>query len=410
MMKVTLAVLVFSALILPPAAQAQRDAPAPGQHEPLGVVRMGINDFALKLYARLRSEARPNIIVSPYSISIALSMTQAGAGGATASQIASVLDLPPEWDQERLHWACGELLRELTRPAHGSACRLDIANRLWFEQDVVLLEGFLERLRTQYETDIGQVDFAGHPEQARLQINEWVAKKTENQIRDLCPPGTITPYTLLVLANAIYFKGAWDLPFDPKDTKTARFEVSAKDAVEVPMMTREADFPYASEETLQILEMTYADRAFSMILLLPRRADGLKQVEEMLTSENLARWEARLRKKRVHVDLPRFRATSRHPLVEPLKGMGLTLLFSEKADLSRMTAKPGIRLSDIIHQAALEVNEEGTVASAATAAVIPRSLTGPPVFRADHPFVFLIREGRHGVILFMGRVSNPRAS
>ena len=148
-----------------------------------------------------------------------------------------------------------------------------------------------------------------------------------------------------------------------------------------------------------------------MTFLLPTRADGLSELEAMLTPENLAEWETSLhRKRQVHVYLPRFRATSRHSLVEPLKGMGLTLPFSEKADFSAMSSTPGPRLSEIIHQATLVVNEEGTVASAATGVVIPRSLVVPPVFRADHPFLFLIRDRRHGVILFVGRVSDPLAA
>ena len=168
-------------------------------------------------------------------------------------------------------------------------------------------------MTTHYQAEVGRANFAGRPEQARTQINEWVAGKTENQIRELCSPGTIGPNTLLFLANAIYFKGAWDLPFDQKHTKPARFAVSPKKASDVAMMTQHGEFRLGSHKNLHILEMTYAGGAFSMTILLPTRADGLSELEAMLNTEKLAEWETSLHKKRlVHVYLPRFRAASRY--------------------------------------------------------------------------------------------------
>jgi serpin B len=411
MVNVMLTVFAFSSFVLAVKAQEERNIAAPGQHDDVEVIKKGINEFALKLYAQLRSEATPNVIVSPYSISIALSMTQTGARGETAGQIGSVLNIPSEWDHERVNSASGELIKEMTMPGGFTDCRLDVANRLWFAQALVLLDDFSKQLTTHYQAEVGRLDFAGQPDLARRQINEWVAGKTENQIRDLCSPGTIGPNTLLFLANAIYFKGAWDLPFDQKHTAPARFAVSPQKGAEVAMMAQKGEFRLGAHKNLHILEMSYAGGAVTMTILLPTRADGLSELEAMLTPENLAEWDASLHRKRlVHVYLPRFRAMSRHSLVEPLKGMGVTLPFSEKADFSAMSSTPGPRLSEIIHQATLVVNEEGTVASAATGVVIPRSLVVPPVFRADHPFLFLIRDRRHGVILFLGRVSDPLAA
>ena len=214
MMKMMLSLLVYAALVVPLNAQSQCIFEPAGQHDDVEVIKKGINEFALKLYAQLRSEPTPNVIFSPYSISIALSMTQTGARGETAGQIGSVLNIPSEWDHDRVNSASGDLIKELTMPGGFTDCRLDIANRLWFAQDLVLLDDFSKQLTTHYQAEVGRLDFAGQPDLARLQINEWVAGKTENQIRDLCSPGTIGPNTLLFLANAIYFKGAWDLPFD----------------------------------------------------------------------------------------------------------------------------------------------------------------------------------------------------
>ncbi|MGA7500571.1 MAG: serpin family protein [Isosphaeraceae bacterium] len=368
------------------------------------------NHFALKLYARLRSQDRPNSVFSPLSIYTALCMTQAGARGATAEEMAAILEVPHAWDQEHLQLAYGEFMKSLARPEAKTYFRLDIANRLWLAQGAELREQFVQLLKTHYDSGVGSVDFRGQPEPARLEINKWVAEKTRNQIPELFLPGTISEQTLLVLANAILFIGQWARPFDPKLTRPGVFHVSAEQTAQVPMMLQRGDYHHAELKELQLLELEYAGKSASMVILLPNQGCEVKQIEELLT-EQLDRWMETLRATRhgsLEVELPRFRITSRSPLVQPLKGMGLELPFSDKADFSGMCSLSHLSLSKIVHQASVEVNEEGTVATAATATVVTRGY--PPEFHVDRPFLFLIRDLRTGVILFLGRVTNPLQS
>jgi len=305
---------------------------------------------------------------------------------------------------------CGGLIDELTKRSPDRKYRLDIANRLWFGRDVTLLDGFAGTLKTHYGSEAGRLDFAASPENARSEINRWVAMHTENQIKDLMAPGTVSPETRLVLANALFFKGTWDLPFPKESTSPAPFAVSLKETVQVPMM-RQVDhrFRYAAHDQLQILELTYSDKALAMTIILPKQVDGLRQIEEGLSSERIIEGlERSMSDRKVQVYLPRFRISSNYRLAGPLKEMGLTLPFSEKADFSGMSPMPGLFLSDVIHQAAIEVNEEGTQASAATGTYAVRAL--PPTFRANRPFLFFIRDRSTGIILLLGRVSNPIAA
>ena len=368
----------------------------------------GNNDFSFALYKRLREDERPNAIVSPFSVSTILLMTYAGARGKTAEEMTSVLNIPRGTEPAELHAACGGLIDELTKRSPDRKYRLDIANRLWFSREVSLLDSFTGTLKTHYGAEAGRVDFAASPENARAEVNQWVASHTENQIKDLLAPGTVGPETRLVLANALFFKGTWDLPFLEKSTP-APFAISLKENVQVPMMRQEGRFRYAAHEQLQILELTYSDKALAMTIILPKQVDGLRQIEEMLSSERIIEGlERTMSDRRVHVYLPRFRISSNYRLARPLKEMGLTLPFSEKADFSGMSPMPGLFLSDVIHQAAIEVNEEGTKASAATGTYAVRAL--PPTFRANRPFLFFIRDRSTGIILLLGRVSNPTAA
>jgi len=371
------------------------------------LVRQSANHFAVKLYPRLRSPDRTNILFSPFSIYTALSMTQAGARGVTAEEMASVLEVPHGWDQEHLHKAYDELLKSLARSEVKPSFQLDIANRLWLAQGVDLREQFIQLLKNHYGTGVGSVNFKGEPEQARLEINRWVAEQTKNRIPELFLPGTISDQTVLVLANAIFFKGQWAKPFDPKRTRPGEFHVSPEQTVQVPMMFQHGQYHHAEFKELQLLELEYAGKSASMVILLPNEGFDVKQIEEMLTQQ-LDHWletlEATMPDSLI-VRLPRFRITSRCPLVEPLKGMGLVSPFSDKADFSGMCSPCHLSLSNIVHQASVEVNEEGTVATGATGTVVTRGVLDE--FHVDHPFLFLIRDLHTGVILFLGRVSNP---
>jgi serpin B len=365
------------------------------------------NQFALDLYARLRTEHTENLFFSPGSLSTALAMTYAGARGQTAEQMAQVLHI--RLPQEKLHPAFRDLRRYWNVKGKDRGFQLNVANRLWGQQDFHFLPGFLAITRDDYGAEIAQVDFLRQTDQARQRINAWVEEKTQGKIQDLIPPGVLDTLTRLVLTNAIYFKGVWIEPFGKEATQAAPFHVSARRQTDVPLMYRKNDTRYWAGDGLKLVELPYGKGDLAMVVLLPEEIEGLSALEAKLTTDNLSRWQSGLRKQQVQVYLPRFKLTSQFGLKDVLKAMGMTRAFnSEEADYSGMSNGPKLFLSAVIHKAFVVVNEEGTEAAAATAIDDRIKSAMPPVFRADHPFVFLIRDNRTGSLLFLGRLVNPQ--
>lgn len=382
----------------------------------------GNNVFALELYAELRSQGG-NLFVSPYSISTALAMAQAGARGRTASQMAQVLHFPAttgetaesspsRLDQRQVAAAYGRIIKDLNKRGQKGAYTLNVANALWGQKGFGFLKEYLELVRTDFGGELTEVDFVRAAEAARKTINTWVEKQTKGKIKDLIPAGVLDSMTRLVLTNAIYFKGNWARQFKKDQTQDAPFILAGGRTVETPMMNQTAEFGYMETETLQGLELPYVEKELSMVVLLPRQPDGLSKLEESLTSENLSQWLARLFSREVVVSVPKFKATTQFSLASVLQSMGMTDAFSSDADFSGMDGKKDLFISAVIHKAYVDVNEEGTEAAAATGAVMKLTSLGPsekPVFRADHPFLFLIRDNKSGGILFIGRVMDPKA-
>ena len=249
------------------------------------------------------------------------------------------------------------------------------------------------------------------PEESREKINHWVEKETQDRIKDLLPPGAVKPDTRLVLTNAIYFKASWANRFHEGQTKPAPFTVAGDKKVELPLMQVTEDFNLLDAGTFQLLQLPYRSGELSMYVFLPKQADGLAEVEKSLTEANVARWLGQLKPHSVDVLLPKFEFTAQFNLARTLSDMGLTLAFSEGADFKGMSDRENLSLSEVIHKAFVAVDEKGTEAAAATAVIArPAAIAAPlphAVFRADHPFVFLIREQQTGSILFLGRLANP---
>ncbi|HEY76884.1 MAG TPA: serpin family protein [Thermoflexia bacterium] len=372
------------------------------------VVVRGNTAFALDLYEKLR-KAEGNLFFSPYSISAALAMTYAGARGNTARQMARTLHFTLE--QKRLHPAFASLETRLNAVQEQGNIQLRVANSLWPQIGYPFLEEFISLTEENYGASIIPVDY-GDPEAARGKINTWVEKKTEDKIKELIPPRLITSVTTLVLVNAIYFEGDWASRFDRRATEEASFWVTPVEKIQVPMMAQRQKFRYAEYERLQVLELPYVGGDLSMIVLLPREVDGLAELENNLTMENLERWTSALQESEVLVFLPRFKmAWGARILNNELQSMGMTDAFDgSKADFSGMDGTRRLAISVVLHKAFIDVNEEGTEAAAATAVIITRGISSPPpTFRADHPFIFLIRDNNTGSILFIGRVVNPMA-
>ena len=374
--------------------------------EAMAVAR-GNTSFALDLYQQLRHNAG-NLFFSPYSISTALAMTYAGARGDTATQMAQTLHFPLAG--ERLHEAFAALGRLLNAVQERGDVLLSVANALWPQAGYHFLASFLDLVKRFYGLSITPLDFA-EPDKARAQINAWVEEETGDKIKELIRPGMLDSLTRLVLTNAIYFKGNWAHPFDRAKTKQAPFWLTAKRAVDVPMMAQKQDFEYAETAELQMLSLPYVGGALSMVLLLPREMDGLARLEDALTTENLKAWGRYLSSREVEVFLPRFELGSTFNLSGVLTGMGMRDAFGEEADFSGMTGGRDLYISEVVHKAYVAVNEEGTEAAAATAVLMARMALPPcpATFKADHPFIFLIRDNFVGGILFLGRVVAPTA-
>lgn len=389
---------------------ASSDAPHESQLKGLPAVVQANNRFALDLYSRLRSTTPGNVFFSPYSIYAALAMTYAGASGETQSQMAKVLHITvPE---SEMHQAMGHL-REALLTAKGY--KLRVANRLWGQKGREFRAGFLDTTGKYYAADLGTLDFSDDAEAARREINGWVERQTEGKIKDLLGPGTVNPQASLVLANAIYFKADWMAKFRVNDTDLVPFHSAPDKNVTARMMQQTGRFGYRSTDDLQVLEMPYAEAGLSMIVLLPKAIEGLAELEKNLTETNLQTWIKGLQEERVIVYLPSFATTSQWDLKDALSALGMPFAFDpKKADLSRTSQDAGVFISAVAHRAYVDVNEEGTVAAAATAVEECKFDLGfgkrqePPVFRADHPFLFLIRDNRTGSILFAGRVTNPK--
>ena len=372
----------------------------------------GNNEFALELYAKLRTQ-EGNLFFSPYSISTALAMAYAGARGETESQIAKALHFSTTPSAAGgFAGEFGAIVKDLNvRGAKGSY-ELNVANALWGQRGYGFLSEFLELIKNSYGGELNEVDFVNASETARQTINSWVEKQTRNKIKDLIQQGMLNSMTRLVLTNAIYFKGNWARRFEKDKTKESPFTLTNGKEVNVPMMNQTAEFNYMEADDFQGLELPYVNDELSMIILLPRKVDGLRGLEEKLVLEKFSGWLSELSKRKVIVSIPKFRLTSQFGLADVLQSMGMTEAFSGKANFSGMNGKRDLFISAVIHKAYVDVYEEGTEAAAATGVIMKTTSVMPgqiPVFRADHPFLFLIRDNKSGSILFIGRAMNPAA-
>jgi len=377
----------------------------------LKVVVDGNTKFALNLYQKLNYTEK-NLFLSPYSISTALAMTYAGARDNTAKQIAETMHF--SLDQKQIHPAFAELQAALNAVQQKGNVTLHVANSLWPQKEYPFLRDYIRLVKNYYGVLISPVDYKKEPVAAAERINTWVEEKTNKKIRDIIQPQVLDDFTRLILINAIYFKGNWAMQFMGEATHDAPFHLSQKEFVRVPMMNQREFFRYAESENSKILELPYIGYNLSMLVLLPKKVDGIADLEKSLTAENLERWWSLLRNKEVDVSLPKFTMTSQFSLGDRLQSMGIRDAFNpDGANFSGMDGNPNwLYLTNVIHKAFVDVNEEGTEAAAVTAVTEQACVGGPPpvIFRADHPFFFLIQDNTSRSILFMGRVVDPSKS
>jgi serpin B len=382
---------------------------SPENEERLQKLVAANNQFAFDLFNALRAEGQGNLFFSPYSLSAALGMVYAGARGETARQIAHVLHC--ELPEEQLAGSFQALAQILAAGA-GRGYELASANRLWGQEGYRFVPAYLELTRRYYGAPLASVDFARQTEQARGEINRWVEQQTRNKIADLIPPGALKPMTRLVLTNAVYFRGDWTEPFKKDATKESPFKMSAERRTPVPLMHQQERFRYAAFDDFQLLDLPYGNEDLAMLVILPRRIDGLASVESSLSPDALQSWIRELVPQEVNVFLPRFKLTAQFELSRTLAELGMPAAFSQAADFSGIATAEELMLAAVLHKAYVDVNEKGTEAAAATGIIVAPTAAAPPaeipIFRADHPFLFLIRDLRTESILFIGRLLEPK--
>ncbi|MCU4741046.1 serpin family protein [Natronoglomus mannanivorans] len=382
-------------------------------------------DFSLDLLAQLRTEAPDeNLFYSPYSVSVALAMTYAGARRETATEMADALRY--ELGQDDLHPAFGALEAEFARRNEdgqevanawgeenededeneddGPAFEFTTANAVWGQDGYGFSEEYLELLEAYYGAGMELVDFSGSPEEARQQINEWVEAQTNDRIEDLLPEGSIDAATKLVLTNAIYFVGKWEYPFSEEDTESGTFTALDSTESEVPLMFQSTKLSYAEIDGHQLVELPYANRDTSMVVILPAEGE-FEAFENEFTVDRLATMLEEASTAIVDLTLPTFGIESEFSLVETMQELGMERAFGGGADFSGMDGSGGLFVDDIVHQSFVEVDELGTEAAAATAVIMAESAPPDHVeMVVDRPFLFYIRDRPTETPLFVGRV------
>jgi len=368
------------------------------------------NTFAVDLYGALRAQDG-NLIYSPYSISLALAMTYAGARGETESQMAQVLHFLP---QDQIHPAFNALDLQLAERGKAQSkeeapLQLHIANAVWAEQTYPFLKTFLDTIALHYGAGIRLADFINQHEAVRREINDWVSDQTQEKIKDLIPEGILIPDTRMALVNAIYFKADWLRAFDANSTQAAPFHLLDGSDVTVPTMNQDAFIPYAKGDGWQAIELAYQGETAAMDIIVPDES-RFEEFESSLDNKTTSAILAGLQPTSVLLALPKFEFESQFGLRDQLTALGMQDAFDpDVADFSGMTERKDLYISDVIHKAFVAVDEKGTEAAAATAVIMER--TSAPMFDVtliiDRPFIFLIRDVPTGQILFVGRVLNP---
>lgn len=371
------------------------------------------NDFSFEMYEKLAAEEEENVFFSPYSITTALGMAYEGARGQTADEIADVLNFPAD-NQTRLGMmkAYQEVFNR-----ENTAHELSTANAYWLKNNEQLNEVYRAAIESYYIAHGEKLDFARDPAGSAETINAWVEEQTNGNIKDLLDPGLITPFTYLILTNAVYFKSDWKYQFNETATQNRTFHLDGNQDIEVETMhmhDEEIALNYSENNDAQLLQLPYKNGELSMYILLPK-GNSIASMESDLDKEYLDTLMDDLSPEEVDLYIPKFKFEQKYTLNQMLIDLGMPTAFSDSADFSGITDSTSLKIGFVIHQSFVEVNEEGTEAAAATAigmettGVDPDPEPQPILFNANHPFIFFIQHEATGQILFMGKVGNPDA-
>ena len=372
------------------------------------------NHFAFKLYNEVKTEKPDqNLFFSPFSISTALAMTYAGARGETEKQMSQTLCFSLE--QNTFHDDFRKLIEDIEQDTTNGT-QLAIANSLWAQKNYPFLDSFFSLVKAHYDAILKNVNFkdAAEREKARKELNSWVEQKTNDKIKELVKVKDIDDLTRLILVNAIYFKDVWKTTFDSLYTKDRAFYLNSADTIHVPMMHSKENIMYYENSDMQVVEIPYKDNKLSMLIFLPIKKDGIEEVEKTINNKLYSQILSSLKAEEVELSLPKFKTTFNIYLEKALTNIGMPIAFKDSADFSGMTGRKDLYITQVIHQAFINVNESGTEAAAATAAIMGMKMNvmknKPKIFSANHPFIFLIKDNATGSILFMGKIMNPKAN
>ena len=362
------------------------------------------NKFALDFYSYAIQDDK-NVFFSPLSIMTAFGIVYEGANNSTADEMRKVFGFPIEEQKRKKEFQ--SILKGFEDDGLlGPQYTLHMANALWVADHFEPKKEYIDTAQTYYDSTVEKVDFVS--DSGANTINDWVKKQTQNKIEELVKPEDTDDMTALIITNAIYFKGDWVTPFKQYKTQQRDFHINEKDTVQVDMMHMgKPKLNYVENDLLQMIQLPYKGDKVSMLVLLPKDIDGLDALEQQLTVENLSLWKNGLEEKMTGLYLPKFTATTEIDLKETLFQMGIRVAFdSDDADFSGISDKE-IFIASAIHKAFVNVDEKGTEAAAATAAIAELQSGPSHMFRADHPFVFIIQDDTNDDILFVGRIVNP---
>lgn len=364
-----------------------------------------VNGFAFDMYRSLAIGKNINFVFSPLSIEPTFGMVALGAKGATSRQLNRVFRFQ---NDSEFHAELGKLLQNMTLQSDHSV-DITITNRMWVDESYRIKRRFTRKLRRSYHAKPARLNFIGRSNDSRLTINRAIEQDTHGKIKNLLPEGSLDEMTRLVLTNAVFFKGKWEIPFKPNDTKTDEFYITPEKPIKHPFMFSKNRFGYLNDSDFSALELDYSGKKYSLLIILPHEGRALTKIEKQLDIELYNRIITNLKPQKVAVYLPKFKVETGLSLKQILSEMGMPVAFSNLADFSGISGRNNLKLSDAFHKAFIEVSEEGTTAAAATAVVVAmKSLPKPcPVFKANRPFLYIIREKQNNTILFMGRVQKP---
>ncbi len=388
-------------------AEAPRASADPNDATKAGAA---LDGFGLDLY-RAIAAGQTNVVFSPASIALALAMARAGARGQTAAEMDAVMHAVAADDHAGWLNALDRALAERSGTFKDDSGKdlpvtLRIANAPFAQQGMPLEKAYLEALATRYGAGLRLVDYATQTEKARSMINGWVDAQTEQRIPELLASGVLTPATRLTLVNAIYLKAPWQTPFPADATRAGTFTRADGSTVEIPFMATTASLRHASGDGWQAVEIPYIGGSLAMLVILP---DDLASFERKLTADAFAAIVGGVTETQVALALPKFGIETKTELAPVLATLGMPSAFDDRADFSGITTAARLLISNVIHQANIDVDEKGTEAAAATAVVMRESaIPGEPVaFRADRPFLYAIVDVPTGAALFLGRVGDP---